>query len=224
MINRLPSWVWGGAAMLAGIAGMINAVALMGAFHHGLTHLTGSVSQMGVDLAQGSWLDALHYASLIGCFVLGAILSSVIIRGSNLELGHHYGIALLIESLLLAGATLLLSWGHQSAAYLLSAAAGLQNAMASTYSGAIVRTTHVTGVFTDIGILLGNTLRGQPLEKRKLSLLLVIGIGFSLGGVIGAVLYQQFDEQALWLPVAMTGLAGVIYLAIRLRRRRLPGA
>lgn len=220
MIHRLPSWVWGGAALLAGIAGMVNAVGLLGAFHHGVTHLSGSASALGVDVAAGRWGEAGHFALLLVVFVLGAVLSSVIVRGSNLELGHRYGVALLAEAALLAVATLLLMREQRGAAYLLSAAAGLQNAMASTFSGAIVRTTHVTGVFTDIGIVIGNALRGEALERRKLSLLLVIGLGFVAGSVAGAAGFERFGYATLWLPTAMTGVGGGAYLALRLLRTR----
>ncbi len=218
MIHRLPSWVWGGAALLSGIAGMVNAVGLLGAFHHGLTHVSGSASALGVNVAGGAWDQAMHFMLLLIVFVLGAVLSSVIVRGSNLDLGHRYGVALLAESLLLAVATVLLQQKLNGAAYLLSAAAGLQNAMASTYSGAIVRTTHVTGVFTDIGIVIGNALRGEPREWRKLSLLLAIAVGFIAGSVAGAAGYERMGYATLWFPVALTGLSGGGYLVFRMNR------
>ena len=223
MIHRLPAWVWGGAALLSAIAGTINAVGILGAFHHGVTHMSGTTSWIGVELAQGNWTQAGHFALVLAAFVLGAALTSLIVRGSELELGHRYGVALLLESGLLAVATLLLMQLMNLAIYLLSIAAGLQNAMASQYSGAIVRTTHVTGVFTDIGIVLGNALRGQRLETRKLTLLITIGLGFATGSVLGAIGYSQMGYQTLWLPVALTGLTGSAYLLVRLSIRNRKG-
>ena len=186
MIHRLPAWVWGGAALLSAIAGMVNAVGLLGASHQGLTHLSGIASGVGVSVAERQWTQAWHFCFFLAAFVIGAMFSSFIIHGTELQLGHRYGLVLLMESLLLAFATILLNDGFQSAVYLLAMAAGLQNAMVSKYSGAIVRTTHVTGIFTDIGIELGNALRGQGIHRRKFSLLVVIGIGFIAGGMIGA--------------------------------------
>ncbi len=58
-----------------------------------------------------------------------------------------------------------------------SAACGLQNAMATTYSGAIVRSTHLTGIFTDLGLMLGGKLRGNPVDKRKLMLFFTDFVG-----------------------------------------------
>ena len=67
---------------------------------------------------------------------------------------------------------MLLSSGSFYGLLLASAACGLQNALATTYSGAIVRTTHVTGIFTDLGIMLGAIFRGQTLDYRKAKLFL----------------------------------------------------
>lgn len=83
-----------------------------------------------------------------------------------------------------------------------SAACGLQNALATTYSGAIIRTTHVTGVFTDLGILIGSALRGDPFDRRKALLFVLIISGFVLGGVVGAFLFSAFEFTALLFPAA----------------------
>lgn len=214
MIYRLPGWVWGGAALLALIAGMINVVGLLGVHHHGLTHVTGSASAMGLELAQGGLTAACRFGLLILAFVAGAVLSGVVVRNANLRLGRRYGVALMIESALLIAAALLLTRGLGGGEYLLSAAAGLQNAMASTYSGAIVRTTHVTGIFTDIGILIGHAVRGEPFEVRKLSLLLTIAAGFILGSVIGAWVFDAMGYATLWVPAVVTGLSGLVYFGV----------
>ncbi|WP_156312572.1 DUF1275 family protein [Marinagarivorans algicola] len=58
-----------------------------------------------------------------------------------------------------------------------SSACGLQNALITIYSGAVIRTTHTTGIFTDLGIMLGSKLRGEPFDKRKALLFLVIICG-----------------------------------------------
>lgn len=214
MIYRLPGWVWGGAALLALIAGMINVVGLLGVHHHGLTHVTGSASAMGLELAQGSLPTACRFGLLILAFVAGAVLSAVVVRNANLRLGRRYGVALMIESALLIAAALLLTRGRSGGEYLLSAAAGLQNAMASTYSGAIVRTTHVTGIFTDIGILIGHALRGEPFEARKLSLLITIAVGFIGGSAVGGVVFQTMGFSTLWVLAAVTGIGGAVYFVV----------
>ena len=98
-------------------------------------------------------------------------------------------------------------YGH----FLASAACGLQNALATTYSGAIIRTTHVTGIFTDLGIMLGSVLSGKALDKRKAQLFLFIIVGFILGGTSGALLYTQFIFKSLFIPASVCLLMAVAY-------------
>ncbi len=213
MINRLPGWVWFGGGLLAGIAGMVNAVGLLGISHHGITHMSGTASAMGIELAASHFGDAAKLLAQLAAFVTGAVISSVLVRDSQLQLGRRYGVALLAESFLLTCSLLLLEHGMAGGTLLLAAAAGLQNAMASTFSGAIVRTTHVTGIFTDIGIVIGHALRGSALEKRKLTLLCTIAAGFILGSGVGGWQFERIGYQTLWTPVALTGLGGLAYIA-----------
>lgn len=89
----------------------------------------------------------------------------------------------------------------------------MQNALATTYSGAIVRTTHLTGIFTDLGIMFGSVMHGQAFDKRKAILFgLIIG-GFIIGGTSGAYLFALLKFQALLVPgVICLGLAGLYRL------------
>lgn len=137
---------------------------------------------LAAALASLDGTGTLHFAAVIGSFVAGTVLSGFLIQDSTLQLGRRYGVALLIESLLLVAAVPLLKgnsiWGIYSA----SCACGLQNAMVSTYSGAVVRTTHLSGMFTDLGIFLGHWMRGLPVDVRRLRLCFLIISGFLCGG------------------------------------------
>lgn len=70
-----------------------------------------------------------------------------------------------------------------------SFACGMQNALVTTYSGAVVRTTHLTGLFTDFGIMLGEVLEGKEIDKRRLLLFILIISGFILGVELVGVFY-----------------------------------
>lgn len=94
-------------------------------------------------------------------------------------------------------------------------ACGLQNAMATTFSGAVVRTTHLSGMFTDLGIGIGHALRGMPLPTRRLLLSAVIISGFLAGGIAGAWLFGRFGYAALYAPALLTGLVGIGYAGYR---------
>ena len=212
---QLPRWVWIGAFVLSSIAGMVNVTGYLGFEHQAITHLTGTTTLLGDALASGAYDRARSLAGVALAFMLGAALSGLIVQDSTLRLGRRYGIALGIESLLLLCAIPLLERQHVAGLWVAAMACGLQNAMATTYSGAVVRTTHLSGMFTDLGIGLGHALRGMPLPKRRLRLSALIITGFLCGAMLGARLYAAFGYDALIVPAALTGSAGVGYAAFR---------
>ena len=213
---QLPRWVWIGASALSCVAGMVNVVGFLGFEHQAITHLTGTTSQLGMALVQRDWRNVGHLWGVLIAFCLGAVLSGLIVQDATLRLGRRYGVVLLLESLLLLAAIPLFKqqqiWGALAAAM----ACGLQNAMATTFSGAVVRTTHLSGMFTDLGIGLGHLLRGLPLPMRRLTLSGLIISGFLGGGIIGAWLFLRFSYDALLAPALLTGITGSGYIGYRL--------
>lgn len=217
MITKLPDWVEYGAFILAFVAGCINAVGLLGFEQQALSHVSGTATLLGTTLVADSFPGILHLSGILAAFFIGASVSGFLLRGSALKLGRHYDTALVLEALLIFAAFFLLSeesyYGHLAA----SAACGLQNALVTTYSGAIVRTTHLTGIFTDLGIMLGLWLRGEAFDKRKAILFLLIIAGFISGGVSGAFLFANIEFQALLAPAFICLLLALSY---RLYRKR----
>ncbi|WP_337244924.1 YoaK family protein [Luteimonas sp. gir] len=212
---QLPRWVWVGAVTLACIAGMVNVTGYLGFEHLAVSHLTGTTSLLGAALADGDWRSVRHLWAILIAFSLGAMLSGLIIQDSALRLGRRYGAALALESALLLAAVPLFSSQPLNGALLAAMACGLQNAMVTTYSGAIVRTTHLSGMFTDLGIGLGHLIRGKPLPMRRLTLSGLIISGFLGGGVLGTWLFRALHYHALLIPAALTGLTGLGYAGYR---------
>ena len=186
MLSRFPAWVWTGTWVLACIAGMVNVVGLLGFEHQAITHLTGNTSMLAAALADGDRAATLHFVAVIGAFVIGTVASGFLIQDSTLQLGRRYGVALLLESLLLFAAVPLLDVRSAYGIYVAACACGLQNAMVSTYSGAVVRTTHLSGMFTDLGIAIGHALRGLPVDTKRLRLCGLVISDFLCGGIAGA--------------------------------------
>lgn len=211
MINKLPRWILIGAGVLTFIAGIINAVGFLGLYHQGITHLTGTTSLLGIAVAQRDIPAAIHLLAFLVSFMAGAFLSGIIIQDSSLKLGRRYGVALGIESALLFLSVPLLQRGYFAGDCLASTACGLQNAMVATFSGASLRTTHVSGVFTDIGVFLGHWVRGLPVDYRRFRFWLLLIFFFGAGGTAGTLLFERFSYPALFLPAALTGLAGLVY-------------
>ena len=218
------------AGYLAFVAGLVNSSGfiLIGTF---TSHVTGNVGRMADNLALGHGEAALLAATMIGAFFLGAFVASMALESNVLGARPHmYGVLLFGEASLL-GAFFLLS-RHidgssprtlDSVALLLCTAMGLQNSLVTRLSGAVVRTTHLTGVVTDLGIeaarwfrfwrarlgdqtqlrlTLGDNLP-QPPRSPKAFLLLTILLAFVAGSAIGAVLAMGVRQAAILVPAVL---------------------
>lgn len=196
-----------GAAALSLSAGYINSVAL-GFFHTPVSHMTGAISRFGIDTASLRWSDAISSLAIILGFVLGAVMSGVIVGAWKLIPGRSYGVAMVVEGCLLGLATYLFLSKHRLALPAVSMACGLQNAMSSSYCGLMIRTTHVTGIVTDIGVMLGHWIRHRQIETWKLRFLLLIVVMFGLGCWLGQLADARFGPSCLALPAVALIVAG----------------
>jgi uncharacterized membrane protein YoaK (UPF0700 family) len=219
VIARLPGWVWGGAWVLAFGAGMVNVVGLLGFQHQAITHLTGNTSLLAAAMVHGDARASVQLLMLVAAFVGGAALSGAIIQDATLQLGRPYGIAMFLVAILLGASVPLLErhrvWGMYTAA----AGCGLQNAMASTFSGFVVRTTHVSGMFTDLGIGLGHALRRRTTNARRLMLSVTVITAFFAGGIAGASAFATLAYDALYVPAGLALIVATTYAVFK----RAPG-
>jgi uncharacterized membrane protein YoaK (UPF0700 family) len=215
------------ACSLAAIAGALNAAAFyaVGFFS---ANMTGNVSSLSDHIATRQWISALFYLAIVSIFILGAAVSSVMINAGRRR-GIHgiYAYSILTEALLLLplGAADLwlqdLAWRLPVIVLGLAFLMGLQNATVTRISDARVRTTHVSGMATDIGIELGiafDLLRGREREanmidnRSRLRLHLLTIAAFLIGGILGVLLYQAIAGYLLivasvcLLAIALNGL------------------
>jgi len=148
------------AGYLAFVGGYVNSsgFVLIGTF---TSHVTGNVGRLANDAALGQYAAAIAALSLVFSFFAGAFSASAIVESRFLSsVGPRaYAVALALESFLLLSFTALsyVTIGAHARvldaeAALLCAAMGMQNALVTRLSGAVVRTTHLTGVVTDLGI------------------------------------------------------------------------
>ncbi|MGJ8635346.1 MAG: YoaK family protein [Phycisphaerales bacterium] len=204
-----------GGLGLAGIAGYINTLVItLGA--PPVTHMTGTISRLSSDMGIGDLHDLLMVSGLVAAFVLGAVCSGVVIGSSTLHIGRRYGIAILVEAALLAIAALTIDHSLITGAMLTAAAAGLQNAMAASYRSLIIRTTHLTGILTDLGFHLGQLITGHRTLGWHFLLLGSILIAFIIGGVLGVISSQESGSAGLWYPAGLLAIGGFGYFLIRL--------
>ncbi len=228
------------ACSLALIAGALNAAAFyaVGFFS---ANMTGNVSALSDHLATGQWGPGLFFLSIVVSFILGASASTLLINaGRRRGMASVYAYSILIEALLLAvlGIAyiwLLSNWQAPLLTLGLAFLMGVQNATVTRISDARVRTTHVSGMATDIGIELGvafDIMRGKEPDshaaenRARLRLHAWTIAAFLVGGVLGVVVfrligsYLLLSSSALLLLIAVDGLrSGRGTRATTLRRR-----
>lgn len=100
-------------------------------------------------------------------------------------------------------------------AYLVCLACGLQNGMCTTFSGAVIRTTHVTGILTDIGLVIGQAIFHQRTRKHlwKLKILIPLYASFCCGGISGWVAFKYMRHKAILLPCVIIVCLGVGHIS-----------
>jgi len=215
----IPSWVLAGGVLLTLVSGSVNAVALLGLHHNAVSHMSGMMTNLGITLAGGQWSLLRHFFSIVACFFLGGMISGYILRESSLRVGRRYGAVLVLEALVLALAARCLGLGLESGDFLAALACGLQNGMASSYSGAVIRTTHCTGMVTDFGIACGQALRGREIRWDRILLYVCLIGGFFSGALMGSMAYARLGTDTLYLPALLSGTLGLGYAAFRHHER-----
>lgn len=190
--------------LLAFNAGAVNAGGFL-VLHMYTSHMTGFASQVADGLVLGNLTLLLNALGALLAFICGAAVSAVLVNwGRQHHLRSVYALPLLIEAALmlvfgLMGA-ITLTWHTPFAVpltvLLLSFIMGLQNAVGTKSSGGKIRTTHMTGNITDLGIELGKMLywnrRGTPVaalvrhSRERLWLFTGLVGMFILGGLMGA--------------------------------------
>ena len=204
-------------AALTFIAGAINAGGFLAVAQY-TSHMTGIVSSMADNLALGKSAIAVAGLGALLAFILGATCSTVLVRFSRAhKMQSEYALPLMLEACLLLffgllGARLAVIDGVliSFTVILLSFIMGLQNALITKLSNAEIRTTHITGIVTDIGIELGRlAYRGMPAPGTAGSAnlyrlaLLSVQLGFFFaGGVAGALGFKHIGYIAT-VPLAL---------------------
>lgn len=199
------------------LAGYVNAVMLS---YAGIpvSHMSGPATQLGIDLGHADMRRLTTLLAIMLSFMVGAMMSGMLISSTVLRPGRSYGMALLLESILLGMAGLSASGGPVLLTLILAAmACGLQNALASSYRGLTIRTTHVTGIVTDIGVLLAHRLRRKQIKLWKLLLLVTLLVGFIIGGLAGVLTFLHWGSWALYPPAGVCLLIALAYLPLQER-------
>ncbi len=207
------------ATVLAAIAGAANAGGFFAVGKY-TSHMTGYLSQLADNIAILNWLAALVACLAIAAFVTGAAFSTLLINGTRqVNHRHQYALTLAVQGVFLFlfsfGGLFTTPAGRMFSLACLCFIMGMQNATITKISGARVRTTHATGMVTDIGIEIGRAVGvgvfrfgGTPADGRKLTVLISLVFAFFAGGIVGAVGFGRFGFFfSLPLSVILLGVS-----------------
>lgn len=204
--------------VLAFVAGAINAGGFL-AVQQYTSHVTGMLSHMADQLVLGRMDLLLDGLVAVLAFLAGAMTCAVLINfARRKDLSSEYALPLLLEAALILCFGLL---GAQLAhletllvpftVVLLCFIMGLQNAIVTKLSNAVIRTTHMTGIVTDLGIELGKLVywnrhpdaaSSVRADRDRLKVLLSLLSGFVVGGITGALGFKWLG-YGFTIPMAL---------------------
>ncbi len=211
--NRQLGW------LLAFVAGAINAGGFL-AVQQYTSHVTGMLSAMADNLALGHLTLVVDGMVAVLSFLLGSMCCAMLVHlARRRAMASEYALPLLLEAFLILCFGLL---GAQLAALeglllpftvvLLCFIMGLQNAVVTKLSGAVIRTTHMTGIVTDLGIELGKLVYWNAHDKTphepvradrdRIKVLGGLWTAFVLGGVAGAFGFKTVG-YGFTIPIAV---------------------
>jgi uncharacterized membrane protein YoaK (UPF0700 family) len=217
------------ASVLSFVAGVVNVTGFF-AFHQLTTNVTGHFAFFADEVIRLNWETATIYLLYILSFFAGAFVSNLLVEFMiERDVRLTNVVPVLTEIVVLAIVALLSYEAQRSAPNLMVCsllfAMGLQNALVTSISNAQVRTTHLTGLFTDLGIELSQLFFFRKHEQRarlkaSVKLRLVIISFFFLGCIVGGYAFAWLHTLTLFIGVACL-IGGLTYSAIKLRLARL---
>jgi len=216
------------ASLLGTTAGFVNAAGFL-AFAVLTTNVTGHAALFAERIALEDWETARVVALWMFLFLAGAFISGLIVSRIGRNQQYSYVIPIVIEIMILIGVA---AGGYKYDHSLVSKeifagsllfAMGMQNSLVSMVSGSVVRTTHLTGTFTDLGIELAQIIQksdsDRPALKSRIRLRATIIFFFMAGALAGAYLFRFYSFYAFFLPVVILCYT-LLYDIFRIRVKR----
>ena len=220
--------------VLSFVAGATNAGGFLAVGQY-TSHMTGIVSSVADDVVLGHFGLAAAGLTCLMAFVFGAMCTAIMVNwGLRQRLHSSYSLPLMLESfaLLVFGlfGAAIAAWSQlflPITVLLLCFIMGLQNAVITKISKADIRTTHITGLVTDIGIELGkwvyiNRLDGSTsvrANRERLRVQTGLVMGFLIGGLLGALGFKHLGYVTTVPLAALLWLLSLRPLLDDLRQR-----
>ena len=215
------------AILLSFVAGLVNITGVL-ALKTLTTNVTGHFAFFAEEIMRHDYATAFTFLLFTIFFLLGSFLSSFLqelISIKNPNQSHILPITLEIIILIAVGffgtsGGIYTLYGKLTA-FLLLLSMGIQNSLVTNISRSTVRTTHLTGLFTDLGIELSQLLfykKPEEVKKLKTSIFLRLSIifFFFLGCFSGGIIYQILEMKTLFVAAAVL-LIAQLYDFLRLK-------
>ena len=212
--------------LLAFNSGFTNGACLSGFLlpserRQAVSAFTGAYTNSALFLADGD-VDAFGFQiCMILTFMLGACIAGLLTpQAVQYRIEPTYGPTFLIGAAVLFIASIISYADHKEAVedtvfYLVAIANGIQNGLSSLYSGNLIRSTHFTGISTDIGLFAGQLIRGNNANNWKLVVLIALTISFWTGGFISYYATQHFTSSTLLFNASLfltVGASMIVFL------------
>ncbi|MCB1196971.1 MAG: DUF1275 domain-containing protein [Deltaproteobacteria bacterium] len=191
--------------------------------HVFVSHVTGYAAHLALTVYDHQYLHGIYFLTVPMFFLLGSVFSGAMSERRAIQNKPPVYIhILLFLSLSFAGLSVVGTWGffgmfgkplHDFHGYtllcILAFACGSQNALFTNYSNSIIRTTHLTGLTTDLGIGLAKYFIGKKQSEKKINRIRIELIcTFILGSIVGAYLFPAFEFYAFLIPCAISLTVG----------------
>ncbi len=221
-------WLW---FVLAFNAGCINLGAFL-ASNRFVTHITGYATYVGEELSIGNFNRAILLFSVPAFFILGSSISAIFTDRYRLKqvpprfTTVFFMIFCILLFVSIMGPKGIFGTFGSSIDFLpnyfllclLAMASGMQNGMISTATGLLVRTTHLTGISTDLGVGIVRWISNSSNDEEKIkefkTNILRIGTitSFILGSMFSSLFFRNFEYYGFFIPTLIIGILTVYNL------------
>jgi len=188
------------AVSLSALAGGVDAIGFLQLGGHFVSFMSGNTTQLAVEMANGNVREAGILAGIVGLFVIGTMLGTLLRLFAIRSFAKSRTTVLLLSlvTVLLAAASISqeMSWQLMTIAFM-TIAMGAENALFQRDGDVVVGLTYMTGTLVKMGQRLTHAFFGE--DKSAWVPYFFLWIGLLTGGVCGAILFHHMGLHSLWV-------------------------
>lgn len=196
--HQNKSWIYRAVMLLSFNGGFVNAITFESFFHNPVGYVTGNFTFAASYLYEADIVNFIGTVAAVFAFLVGAILSGLIVPHDDFVRNRRYNFALELETLFIITGMVGLIFNVPTSKYWLAIALGVQNGTTTFYGKSIIRTTHMTGTMTDLGISLAHKIINKSsIPTWRILIYIYLLLGFFIGSICGIVAFKQIGYYGL---------------------------